>query len=67
MTDKKPWEGEVEVTLTGTFTFTIDSLWDVYTEERAREMVEMELSDYIGESFNQRRFNEGWKVRVHSE
>lgn len=62
-----PWEGEVEVTLKGTFTFVIDSLWDVYSEERARELVEIELSDYIGEAFNDERFTERWKVRVHSE
>lgn len=56
------WEGEVEVTINATFSFTVDGTWRAKEEGDARRMVELELSDYVGEAFRANRFDETWKT-----
>ena len=58
----KKWEGEVEVVLTATFTYTIDETWEARDDTHAAQMVEMELADYVGPAFNDKRFTETWRT-----
>jgi len=64
MSEQKSWTGDISVTITATFNYGVDELWEARDEAHAREMVECELTDYIGSAWVDRRFEETWKVQA---
>lgn len=64
---EKPWTGLITVKLNGEFTFEVDETWDVPDEATARRYVDGELVNYIGEAFNDERFDETWIVEADNE
>ncbi len=58
----EPWEGTVKVTVTAEFEFVIDSGWDATDADQAKQMVEVDLTDYLGEAWSDERFDETWTI-----
>ena len=58
------WTGIVRVKATMEFDFEVDESWEATSEQSARNMVDAEISGYIGEAWNDNRFEEKWETEA---